>query len=376
MITLLGPSLVERFEAGRGAMYNGFDNFGFFDFDFDFDFDFFLSMSGGNDVIFHDHFCSIPRRSFGSMSSPTFQLYATALAPCGMLSLVPIPCLLDADLTRTLIGAWAQCYDRIWGFRYVDPGAVAFDRVDGEMFYYELNCTTLRTRDECNAFVGIAGRAECDWRGNVTNDITTDDDGANQYCSAKPCDLSNITVTGRLEGIPGSICRVTLGADGNFTFNRRLVGNQTLVYFAIDTSRNYGTTSRIINVVDSVQRLRHPFFLFYFLLRCTPLASANAATRVAVRELCRAARYSVLIGARLAKIMCQLFGASGAARDPGIAGQPQPRTGGGRCGQIQRLPAGGVRRGRAEHHVRQIWQTFQCFDSVPSGFPLLLLCAP
>lgn len=153
-----------------------------------------------------------------------------------------------------LIGAWDQCQQiRIWDFRYVDPGAVAFDRVDGEMFYYELNCTTMRTRDECNAFVGVAGRAECDWRGNITNDITTDDDGSNQYCSAKPCDLSNITVTGRLEGIPGSICRVTLGADGNFTFNRRLVGNQTLVYFAIDTSRNYGTTSRIINVVDSVQ---------------------------------------------------------------------------------------------------------------------------
>ena len=137
--------------------------------------------------------------------------------------------------------------------RYEDPGATAFDRVDGEMFYYEANCTARRTKDACNGFIGIAGRAECDWRGNITNDITTDDDGSNQYCSAKPCDLSNITVTGRLEGIPGSICRVTLGADGNFTFNRRLVGNQTLVYFAIDTSRNYGTTSRIINVVDSVQ---------------------------------------------------------------------------------------------------------------------------
>ena len=59
VITLLGPALVERFEAGRGAMCNGFD----------------ITVLGAH-------------------VSPTYQRYATALAALwyALLSTMPVRC--------------------------------------------------------------------------------------------------------------------------------------------------------------------------------------------------------------------------------------------------------------------------------------------
>ena len=150
---------------------------------------------------------------------------------------------------------------------YEDPGAYAFDTVDGEMAFHQKTCKGFTSKDTCdgtNGFRDIKSKAkECVWLNKIDDKETSVDtciqDNANgkpcrQYCVVKPCEFDTAKVlAGDPEGITGrrgAICKLVLGADGSVVLNRRAKGEQRFFYIAIDTSGNRATTTRLLELVD------------------------------------------------------------------------------------------------------------------------------
>lgn len=150
---------------------------------------------------------------------------------------------------------------------YDDPGATAFDSVDGDMVFHQTTCAGFGSKDTCdgtNGFRDTKSQAkECVWLSKLDDTPTTVDtctqDAANnkpcrQYCVVKPCDFDRAKVLANdptgITGRPGSICKLVLGADGSVVLNRRAKGKQRFFYIAIDTSGNRATTTRVLELVD------------------------------------------------------------------------------------------------------------------------------